>query len=121
MWGMIGTWSAVLAAWVLGRVWGLGPLEAVLPAVVVFFLVEWLQAVWQERAVARGRSPVWHALEGREARVVAPFQAHTEGFRGHVLLNGERWWGRCDAPLQPGERTRVRARDGLVLVVERIG
>lgn len=40
------------------------------------------------------------------------------GGTGHVLLHGERWHARAEAPLEPGTRVRVRDRDELVLTVE---
>ena len=37
---------------------------------------------------------------------------------GWVSVNGELWSARSEAPLEAGERVRVRAVDGLTLVVE---
>jgi membrane-bound ClpP family serine protease len=39
---------------------------------------------------------------------------------GWVTVRGELWRARSDAPLEPGDRVRVRAVEGLTLVVERI-
>ena len=39
---------------------------------------------------------------------------------GWVSVRGELWRARSDAPLEPGDRVRVRAVEGLTLVVERI-
>jgi membrane protein implicated in regulation of membrane protease activity len=38
---------------------------------------------------------------------------------GQVRLQGELWRARCEEGADPGERVRVRALDGLTLVVER--
>lgn len=38
---------------------------------------------------------------------------------GRVRLQGELWQARCDEGAETGERVRVRALDGLTLVVER--
>ena len=46
------------------------------------------------------------------------------GDRGHVLVNGEKWFARCGGgtvPIAPGDRVRVVSRNGLTLDVERIG
>jgi membrane-bound serine protease (ClpP class) len=39
---------------------------------------------------------------------------------GQVFVHGELWRARSDAPLTPGERVKVDARDGLTLSVHRI-
>lgn len=42
------------------------------------------------------------------------------GREGRVRLAGEIWRARAGTALQPGERVKVRDRDGLILLVERI-
>lgn len=37
---------------------------------------------------------------------------------GYVRLKGELWQARCEGGADPGDRVRVRAVEGLVLVVE---
>jgi membrane-bound serine protease (ClpP class) len=39
------------------------------------------------------------------------------GADGHVLVQGERWRARADAPIAPGDTVRVLGRDGLTLLV----
>jgi len=40
------------------------------------------------------------------------------GRSGHVRAHGEIWRARAESPLAPGNRVRIRQRDGLVLLVE---
>jgi membrane-bound serine protease (ClpP class) len=74
-------------------------------AYVVFF-------VWYLR---RGRAQVGtETLIGRSALVItACFPT------GQVKVGGETWIARCEAGATFGEKVRVRAVDGLTLVVER--
>ena len=51
------------------------------------------------------------ALVGAQGELTAP---------GWVSVHGELWRARSEAPLEVGERVRVRAVEGLTLVVERI-
>lgn len=53
------------------------------------------------------------ALIGTMARVIAPCHPI-----GEVRVHGEVWQARCDAGADVGQRVRVRARDGLTLLVE---
>ena len=39
---------------------------------------------------------------------------------GWVTVNGERWRARSEAPLRAGDSVRVRAVEGMALVVERL-
>ena len=41
--------------------------------------------------------------------------------KGRVSFKGERWEAVCDQGAEIGERVRIKAVDGLTLVVERIG
>jgi membrane-bound serine protease (ClpP class) len=41
-----------------------------------------------------------------------------DGAHGHVRLQGEVWSARASQPLQPASPVRVKARDGLTLIVE---
>jgi membrane-bound serine protease (ClpP class) len=52
-------------------------------------------------------------LVGERGRVLA-----WSGGSGEVQVHGERWAAHADAPLVPGTAVRVRARDGLKLLVE---
>ncbi len=53
------------------------------------------------------------ALIGAMARVIAPCQPI-----GEVRVQGEVWRARCDAGATVGQQVRVRARDGLTLIVD---
>ena len=53
------------------------------------------------------------SLVGATAVVVSPCHPI-----GSVRLNGELWRARCEAGAREGEAVRVRALDGLTLVVE---
>ena len=55
------------------------------------------------------------AMIGAEGEVVA----WREG-NGQVRVKGEIWLARCAAAVAPGTRVRIKARDGLVLIVEAI-
>ena len=52
-------------------------------------------------------------LAGAMGRVVADCLP-----AGTVRVGGETWRARCDGGARAGDRVRVRARDGLVLIVE---
>jgi membrane-bound serine protease (ClpP class) len=54
-------------------------------------------------------------LIGREATVISPCRPE-----GQVRLDGEIWQARCAAGADPGDTVRVTARDGLLLVVDRL-
>lgn len=67
---------------------------------------------------SRGHGP----LTGGEALLRAEGQViEWQGAEGWVLVHGERWRARAKAPLSPGERVRVVAKEGLVLTVRRVG
>jgi len=71
--------------------------------------------VWN-RTVRRKPAAVGaQTLIGREATVIAPCRPE-----GQVRLDGEIWQARCAAGADPGDNVRVAARDGLLLVVERL-
>ncbi|MBW6493936.1 MAG: nodulation protein NfeD [Burkholderiaceae bacterium] len=57
-------------------------------------------------------------VTGEEALVGATGEVIADGAGTHwARIAGERWQVRADQPLQPGQRVRVEARDGLVLRV----
>lgn len=67
------------------------------------------------------------ALQAARLQVVTGAQAlshahgevrHWAGDEGWVHTQGEDWQARSQAPLVPGQKVRVTARDGLVLIVE---
>ena len=88
-----------------------------------------LDGPWQWVAVAGGGAieigEAWFFLRwtqrrrpevGAEALVGADGEMTDAGW---VSVRGELWRSRSDAPLHAGERVRVRAVEGLTLVVER--
>jgi membrane-bound serine protease (ClpP class) len=68
-----------------------------------WFFLRWTQRRRPEVGV--------EALVGADGEMTEP---------GWVTVRGELWRARSDVPLDAGERVRVRAVDGLTLVVERI-
>ena len=55
---------------------------------------------------------------GAEAMLGAPAEVvDWDGLAGHVFVQGERWRARAGQPLQPGQRVRVLAIDGLTVAV----
>jgi membrane-bound serine protease (ClpP class) len=75
------------------------------------FFVLAIGAAWRahRRSVVTGDA----ALVGHAGEVVS-----WAGGKGQVQMPGERWQARAAAPLMPGQRVRVVARDDLTLVVE---
>jgi membrane protein implicated in regulation of membrane protease activity len=70
-----------------------------------------LAGIWYSR---RGRPQVGaEALVGRSAEVVVACRP-----LGQVRLGGELWRARCDEGADAGERVRVRAVEGITLLVE---
>jgi membrane-bound serine protease (ClpP class) len=70
---------------------------------------------------------VWLFWRARRARIatggeallgVTVFALEPIEHDGWAEFQGERWRVRSSSPLQPGQRARVRARDGLLLHVE---
>jgi membrane-bound serine protease (ClpP class) len=60
------------------------------------------------------------AIAGMRALLGAEGQAVSwQGQQGRILIDGQAWRARADAPLQVGTRVKVTAQDGLVLLVER--
>jgi membrane protein implicated in regulation of membrane protease activity len=99
---------------------------ALVVAVLVAVFV--LDGPWQWVAVAAGGAieigEAWFWLHWTHRRrpavgveaLIGTYGEMTDA--GWVSVNGELWRVRSDAPLQGGQRVRVRAVDGLALVVE---
>jgi membrane protein implicated in regulation of membrane protease activity len=98
--------------------------------VAVLLAVFVLEGPWQWVAVVAGGSieigEAWFFLRwtqrrrpevGVEALVGADGEMTDPGW---VSVNGELWRARSDVPLHAGERVRVRAVEGLTLLVEPI-
>ncbi len=97
-----------LAVFVVPRPWGAAVVAGGL-------LVEIGEAAFWVRISQRRRAQVGaEALVGAIAEVVVP--CHPDG---SVRVAGELWRARCDGGADSGERVRIRALDGLTLLVER--
>ena len=96
------------AVFVLPAPWGI-PVVAVAAVVEVAETLFW---IWLSRRGKVTMGP--ETLVGAVAEVVTPCVP-----LGQVRLQGELWRARCEEGAEPGERVRVRALDGLTLVVER--
>jgi len=83
---------------------------ATLISAAFFLLVIAMLLRSRKRPVVTGKE----ALTGAQGEAVA-----WDGEQGRVLVQGEVWRARAAAPLAPGARVKVIARDGLVLVVEK--
>ena len=70
----------------------------------------WNRTVRRKPAVVGAQT-----LIGREATVIAPCLPE-----GQVQLDGEIWQARCAEGADRGDNVRVTARDGLLLVVDRV-
>ena len=67
------------------------------------------------------RSRKRRIITGKEALLGAEGEAVTwQDGEGRIRIAGEIWRARATGPLQPGARVKVMAREGLVLIVERI-
>jgi len=100
--------SILLAVFVLPDAWDV-------PVVALGAIVEITETVIGVRWSRRGAVKVGpELLIGQTASVVVACRP-----AGRVNLRGEQWLARCEQGADVGERVRVRARDGLTLVVER--
>jgi membrane-bound serine protease (ClpP class) len=70
-------------------------------------------AFWIRFSRRRGPHVGVETLIGKEAVVVTPCRPD-----GQVKLGGELWQARCERGADTGGRVRVRALDGLTLLVE---
>jgi membrane-bound serine protease (ClpP class) len=105
---MIFVGAILLAVFVLPAQWAI-------PVVVIAAVVEVGETLFWLRYSRRGKVKMGpETLVGAVAEVVTPCIPV-----GSVRLQGELWQARCEEGAEPGERVRVRALDGLTLVVER--
>ena len=100
--------AILLAVFVLPAEWAI----AVVVVAAVVEVAETLFWLWLSRRGKVKMGP--ETLVGAVAEVVTPCAP-----LGQVRLQGELWRARCEEGAEPGESVRVRARDGLTLVVER--
>jgi membrane-bound serine protease (ClpP class) len=100
--------AILLAVFVLPDRWAV----AVVALAAVVEVAETLFWIWLSRRGKVKMGP--ETLVGAVAQVVTPCAP-----LGQVRLQGELWRARCEEGAEPGERVRVRALDGLTLVVER--
>lgn len=115
----LGVLVGVVILFTLSRFYDFGTLEFVLIAVVITFLGDFVIAWNNERAIQQGKVKLHNDILGQEATVIESFSPTNSGFRGKVALSGERWAASSSAALTEGETVQVRAREGLVLSVER--
>ena len=66
-------------------------------------------------ALRAKRRPVVSGVEGMVGAAVVALEAFEQ--EGWVRASGERWWARSTAPLACGQRARIVAVDGLLLLV----
>ena len=100
--------AILLAVYVLPDPWDV-PVIAVAALVEVAETFFWL---WLSRRGSVKMGP--ETLIGATAEVVAACRPS-----GQVRLQGELWRARCDEGADVGEQVRVRALEGLTLLVER--
>lgn len=105
---MILVGAILLAVYVLPAPWGI----PVVGAAAVVEVAETLFWIWLSKRARVKMGP--ETLIGATAEVVAACRP-----RGQVRLQGELWQARCAEGADVGERVRVRALDGLTLLVER--
>ena len=99
--------SIFLAVFVLPSPWGV-------VAVLAGLAIEVGEATLWVRLSQRRRAQVGaEALVGLVAEVVAACRPY-----GSVRVHGELWRARSETGADPGDRVRVRALDGLTLLVE---
>jgi membrane-bound serine protease (ClpP class) len=105
---MILVGAVLLAVYVLPGPWDI-PVIAAAAAVEVAETFFW---IWLSRRARIKMGP--ETLIGATAEVVAACRPS-----GQVRLQGELWRARCEEGADVGERVRVRALEGLTLLVER--
>ena len=82
-------------------------LVAVMSGFSIFVLYKIIKSVKQTPSVL--------SFEGGSATAVDELGPGKEGF---VRFHGELWRARSEVPIKPGERVRVKAKEGLILTVE---
>jgi membrane protein implicated in regulation of membrane protease activity len=100
--------AVLLAVYVLPGPWDV-PVIAFAAVVEVAETFFW---IWLSRRARVRMGP--ETLIGATAEVVIPCRPS-----GQVRVQGERWRARCEEGADVGERVRVRALEGLTLLVER--
>lgn len=94
------------------------PLEYALAINASLWLVVGLVGYKVVRAMMMSPDDGFKSLVGTEAMVVA---AEGQGYGQYLVKAGhELWTARCAERLQPGERVKVKAADGIKLVVQRV-
>ncbi|MEO6579455.1 MAG: NfeD family protein [Candidatus Limnocylindria bacterium] len=84
------------------------------PVVGLAVIVEIAETTFWMRRSRRGALRAGpETMIGELGRVVTPCDPI-----GEVRLHGELWRARCEAHVEVGQRVRVRAREGLTLLVE---
>jgi membrane-bound serine protease (ClpP class) len=106
--------ALLLALFLLPSPWGV----IVVVAAAIFDLIETGVFVWwSRRRRRRGPAAVGvHGLVGRAGVTLSRLEPESVA-AGQVRVDGEIWSARSDEPVDPGERVRVVAVDGLTLDV----
>ncbi len=99
--------AIVAAIFWLPSPWGV---VAVAAAAVVESAESVLLIWWSKRRRAQVGA---ETLPGMQGIVVTPCRPN-----GQVRVQGELWTARCDAGAEPGDTVRIRAVDGLTLIVD---
>src|SRR5918994_1061670 len=105
---MIFVGAILLAVFVLSQPWGI----VVVSVAAVVEVAETVFWIWLSRRRRVQMGP--ETLVGAVGSVVSACRP-----LGQVRLAGELWQARCEAGADVGERVRVKALDGLTLLVER--
>lgn len=104
---MIITIGVLLAIFVVPDPW-------TFPVIGLAVIVEIAETMFWMRRSRRGSAKAGpETMIGEVGRVVTPCDP-----LGEVRLHGELWRARCESDAAVGQRVRVRAREGLTLVVE---
>lgn len=74
-------------------------------------------ALKNEYSVKHRRVPLCNDLLGRRGAAESEFAVHGGGYKGTVLVSGERWQAASDTRIRAGAGVQVTDRRGLVLVV----
>jgi len=110
---LLGSFLVFPADWMVQEAWlnSLYTVLIVVPLITGGFFAFVIYKVLE----ARRRAPYMVGAVGGVAEAVSDMDAGGGGF---VLMKGETWMARSRAPVRQGERVRVVAKEGPVLVVE---
>ncbi len=102
----------------ISRFFEVGSFQFIAAILLIPFLLDWVLAWENERAIESGHITLWNELVGTEVVVSENFVEAAKGYRGAVTLGHERWQAVSDVPLDEGMVVEVCGRTGLVLTVK---